>query len=124
MRREQLDHLLRAAWAISGTADLVVVGSQAILASESNPPNALLVSIEADIFSLRDTPHDQSDADLIDGSIGELSPFHQTFGYYAHGVSERTAVLPVGWRDRLVRLQATADPKGPGWCISAMDLAV
>lgn len=38
--------------------------------------------MEADIFSL-DNPRD---ADLIDGSIGERSLFHQTFGYYAHGV--------------------------------------
>ena len=30
-------------------------------------------------------------ADLIDGCIGELSPFHQAFGYYAHGVGKETA---------------------------------
>jgi hypothetical protein len=30
-------------------------------------------------------------ADLIDGTIGELSPFHATYGYYAHGVGESTA---------------------------------
>ena len=61
-------------------------------------PNELLVSIEADVFSLRDP----ADSDLIDGSIGEGSAFHQTFGYYAHGVSVETAVLPSGWQDRLV----------------------
>lgn len=33
---------------------------------------------------------------MIDGSIGELSPFHETFGYYAQGVDETTAVLPEG----------------------------
>ena len=38
-------------------------------------------------------------ADLIDGSIGEASMFHETFGYYAQGVVERTAVLPDGWRE-------------------------
>ncbi len=35
-------------------------------------------------------------ADLIDGSIGELSPFHETFGYYAHGLGPETAALPAG----------------------------
>ena len=30
--------------------------------------------------------------------------FHQTFGYYAHGVDETTATLPAGWSDRLVPL--------------------
>ena len=52
------------------------------------------------------TFRDPADADLIDGSIGEGSPFHQTFGYYAHGVAEETAVLPGGWwKERLVVLR-------------------
>lgn len=41
-------------------------------------------------------------ADLIDGSIGEASMFHDTFGYYAQGVVESTARLPDGWQARLV----------------------
>ena len=40
--------------------------------------------------------------DLIDGSIGEGSPFDRQFGYYAHGVDDSTAILPAGWRNRLV----------------------
>ena len=39
---------------------------------------------------------------LIDGSIGEASMFHDTFGYYAQGVVESTAQLPAGWQERLV----------------------
>ena len=35
------------------------------------------------------------------GAIGESSMFHDTFGYYAQGVLETTAVLPTGWRARL-----------------------
>lgn len=46
---------------------------------------------------------DESKADAVDGAIGELSLFHQTFGFYAQGVSVRTAVLPAGWQDRVVR---------------------
>jgi hypothetical protein len=42
--------------------------------------------------------------------IGELSPFHETFGYYAHGVAEETALLPQGWKDRLVAVQ-NANPR-------------
>ena len=49
-------------------------------------------------------------ADLIDGSIGEASMFHATFGYYAQGVSESTAILPDGWRDRLVRFETSRPP--------------
>lgn len=36
-------------------------------------------------------------------AIGELSLFHESFGFYAQGVSVRVAVLPTGWRDRVMR---------------------
>ena len=83
-------------------------------------PEELLVSIEADVFSLRDP----ADSDLIDGSIGEGSPFHQTFGYYAHGVSVETAVLPEGWRQRLIPLRNQNTGGGIGLCLEIHDLAV
>jgi hypothetical protein len=78
------------------------------------------VSIEADVFSLRDP----ADADLIDGSIGEGSPFHQTFGYYAHGVGQETAVLPAGWQERLVPVHNSNTGGGTGLCLEIHDLAV
>ena len=83
-------------------------------------PDELLVSIEADIFSLRDP----ADSDLIDGSIGEGSPFHQTFGYYDHGVSAETAILPDGWRDRLVPVRNQNTGSGTGLGLEIHDLAV
>ncbi|MGD0812038.1 MAG: hypothetical protein ABSA83_00375 [Verrucomicrobiota bacterium] len=83
-------------------------------------PEELLVSIEADVFSLRDP----ADSDLIDGSIGEGSPFHQTFGYYAHGVSVETAVLPEGWRHRLIPIHNQNTGGGTGLCLEIHDLAV
>ena len=48
---------------------------------------------------------DGSKADLIDGSIGEASLFQETFGFYAHGVSVTTALLPtrLGATTRSVR---------------------
>lgn len=77
MDRPQLEHILRAAWAITGADRFVIIGSQALLGSNPKPPAELVVSMEADLFSLRSP----QDAELIDGSIGELSPFHRTFGY-------------------------------------------
>ena len=88
MQRRQLGHIIRAAAAISGADEIVVVGSQAVLAQFPMAPPELLVSIEADVF----VPVNPAAAELIDGSIGEGSPFHQTFGYFAHGVVEDTAV--------------------------------
>ena len=53
-------------------------------------PEARLVSIEADTYP-RQAP---AKSDFIDGAIGELSMFQQTFGYCAHGVDETIATLP------------------------------
>lgn len=120
MQRHQLEHLIRAAAGITGAPQFVIIGSQAVLGQFPHAPDELLISIEADVFSLRDP----ADSDLIDGSIGEGSPFHQTFGYYAHGVGAETAVLPEGWRDRLVRVQNENTRGATGWCLEVHDLAV
>ncbi len=50
--------------------------------------------------------------------------FHSTFGYYAHGVAETTAVLPTGWRDRLVRFESPATRGVVAWCLEPHDLWV
>jgi hypothetical protein len=113
MQRHQLEHIIRAAAAITGAERFVIVGSQAVLGQFPEAPAELLVSIEADVFSLRDP----ADSDLIDGSIGEGSPFHQTFGYYAHGVGAETAVLPAGWRDLLVPVRNANTGGGSGLCV-------
>jgi hypothetical protein len=120
MQRSQLEHIIRAAAGITGTDRFVIIGSQSILGQFPQPPGDLLVSVEADLFSLRDP----TDADLIDGSIGEGSPFHQTFGYYAHGVAEETAVLPSGWKNRLVSVCNENTGGGNGLCLEVNDLAV
>ena len=61
---------------------------------------------------------------MIDGSIGELSPFHETFGYYAHGIGPETAALPAGWKGRVVRLESENAGGAVGLCLSPEDLAV
>jgi hypothetical protein len=92
--REQLEHILRAASAIVGDPDVLVIGSQSVLGSfaEDDLPLEATSSMEADI-AFFDDPADAK-ADQVDGAIGELSTFHETFGYYAQGVSVSTAVLP------------------------------
>lgn len=71
MTRAQLEHIIRAAGAIADTQDLVVIGSQAVLGQFPDAPEELLVSNEADVFPRGDPGR----SDLIDGSIGEGSPF-------------------------------------------------
>jgi hypothetical protein len=60
-------------------------------------------------------------ADLIDGSIGEASMCHATFGY-AQGVVETTAVLPSTWRDRLVRFETPGTNGVVAWRLEPHDL--
>jgi len=109
--------VIRAAATIAGDAEIVVVGSQAILGRYPDAPAELLVSADVDVYP-RNHPER---ADLIEGSIGELSPFHETYGYYAQGVGERTAVLPEGWETRLVTVPTSA---GQGLCLEPHDLVI
>jgi hypothetical protein len=116
----ELEHIIRASGGNADCLDIVIIGSQSILGTFPEAPECLLISMEADVFPL-DRPQD---AILIDGAIGELSIFHETFGYYAHGVAEDTAFLPTGWKDRLVPLK-NANTRGvTGWCLEVHDLAV
>ncbi|CAN5152371.1 hypothetical protein BH11PSE9_BH11PSE9_35370 [soil metagenome] len=96
MNREQLEHVLRAAAAIANENSLVVVGSQAVLLSFPDAPVALLVSREVDLYPAL---HPER-SELIDGAIGALSSFDETFGYHADGVGPETAVMPADWMQR------------------------
>ncbi len=117
MNRTQLEHVIRAAATIAGDTEIVVIGSQAILGRYPDAPAALLVSADVDVYP-RNLPER---ADLIEGSIGELSPFHETYGYYAQAVGERTAILPEGWQARLVPVPT---PAGTGLCLEPHDLLI
>ena len=120
MTREQLEHILRAAGAITGRTQWVVVGSQAVLGFVPDAPAEITLSEELDLYA----PGDERASDLVDGSIGERSPFHETFGYYAHGVGEETATLPARWRERAVVVRSEATGGVTGVCPHPADLAV
>ncbi len=120
MKRSELEHVIRASADIANDDEIVIVGSQAILGQFPDAPTDLLVSVEADVYPKN---HPER-AELIDGSIGELSPFHDTFGYYAQGVGPETATLPVGWESRLVPI-CNANTRGAtGLCLEVHDLVL
>ena len=119
MKRAQLEHILRASSAITEDTEFIVIGSQSILGQLPDAPAELLRSMEVDLFP-KNKP-EQSIA--IDGAIGEGSMFHQTFGYYAHGVAPETATLPNGWDQRLVCVQNENTRGAIGWCLNITDLA-
>ncbi|MEM7019446.1 MAG: DUF6036 family nucleotidyltransferase [Pseudomonadota bacterium] len=120
MKLEQFEHTIRAAGAILGVDEVLVIGSQAIHASINIELPEAERSIEVDIAVLEDI--DGSKADLIDGSIGELSVFQETFGYYAQGVTFDTAILPSGWRERLVPYQSPYTNGVTALCLEPHDL--
>lgn len=119
MKKSQLDHLLRAARRITQSDQFIVIGSQSLHGSFPDLPDELWVSVEADLIA----KNARQRTEWLN-AIGADSPFHETFGYYADPVDEKTAVLPRGWKARLVPL-APGDTEGAlGLCLDPHDLAI
>ena len=120
MTRLNLEHIIGAAGTIADDPDIIVVGSQSVLGQFPDAGGELLVSVEADVY-----PKNWPDrSDLIDGSIGEGSPFQMAFGYYAHGVDSSTSILPTGWQERLILVSGENTRYIRGWCLEVHDLAI
>jgi hypothetical protein len=60
--------------------------------------------------------------------LGDGSRFHQTYGYYAHGVGPETALAPAGWQQRLVIVDVparlTSDRQPVALCLEPHDLVL
>lgn len=123
MRRDQLEHLIRAAGDLLGDDTIIVIGSQAILATIPQPDYDILTrSMEADLLPIDDA--DEAKADLIDGVLGAGSRFDGTHGIHADGVSSRTARLPSGWQERLIEIVGESTNWVRGLCLEPHDLVV
>lgn len=121
MTRDQLEHAIRAACDVSEDTELWIFGSQAILGEFPDAPKSLRSSIEVDVQP-KNRPERTDD---VDGSLGELSIFHQTHGFYVHGISIESVKLPDGWEQRTVSVSDPISTQGKtGLCIEAHDLAV
>jgi hypothetical protein len=135
MKKVNLEHIIRAAGDIAEENEFYVVGSQAIFGQYPNLESMLLQlknegkindrdiinligSQEADIIPIRD----ETKADLISGVIGELSPYHETHGYYADGVDSNTAKLPYGFQSRLHKISNDNTRWVTAYCIDIHDL--
>ena len=138
MNRSELEHIIRAAGEIAEVQKVIILGSQAILAqfpnlseelSESDGSEISLVlqnreilvrSIEADIM----IPDSAAKTEIVEGAIGELSSFHNSFGYYAQGVDRTTSKLPDGWETRLVEICNKNTNGISGLCLEIHDLII
>jgi hypothetical protein len=119
MKKQHLDHILRAAGRITGQTQFVIVGSQALHGKYPNLVDEIVHSAEVDVIATGDV----SRTEWLN-VIGQDSPFHEQFGYYADPVEGGTAILPTGWKGRLVTL-APGDTEGVrGLCLEPHDLAI
>lgn len=110
MRRDRLDHILRAAAEVTGHKIFVLAGSSAIVVRCRNIPGDMLMMQEADVY-VPGTPDAEALSDAIDANIGQGSAFHTQYGYDADGVSSGTSVTPT---DREQRAQPYHGSGCPG----------
>jgi hypothetical protein len=119
MKKRHLDHLLRAAGRITGERQFVIIGSQSLHGKYPDLVDDIVHSAEADLIAKGDVARTE-----WLNAIGQDSPFHGQFGYYADPVDEADATLPKGWKGRLVNL-APGDTDGVrGLCLDPHDLVI
>jgi hypothetical protein len=118
--RDELEHAIRAACDVSRQDELIVIGSQSILGQFPDAPAALRQSVEVDVVVPVANP---DAADLIDGVLGERSRFHDTHGFYVHGLTLDAATLPAGWESRLIPVRPDPLRQWVGNCLQGNDLA-
>lgn len=119
MTRAELEHAIRAACDVAQDTEVYVFGSQAILGQFPDAPESLRQSAEADIAPVNAVEM----VDVIDANLGELSTFHDAFGFYVHGVPIEAAILPTGWERRAIAVRNENTNGSTGWCVEAHDLA-
>ena len=119
MNKRQLDHVLRAAGRITGEKQFVIIGSQSLHGKHPDVADEIVHSAEVDLIAKGDPQRTE-----WLNVIGQDSPFHEEFGYYADPVDEATATLPKGWKGRLVNLPAGDTDGVRGLCLDPHDLAI
>ncbi len=119
MKKQQLDHVLRAAGRITGEKQFLIIGSQSLHGKCPDLPDEIVRSAEVDLIARKNV----SRTEWLN-AIGQDSQFHETFGYYADPVDESTATLPKGWKGRLINLPPGDTDGVQGLCLDPHDLAI
>jgi len=119
MKKQQVDHVLRAAGRITGEKQFIIIGSQSLHGKYPDIADEILTSFEVDLVASKN-------ADRTEwlNAIGVDSAFHESFGYYADPVDLNTATLPKGWKGRLVNLPPGETEGVRGLCLEPHDLAI
>ena len=119
MKKQQVDHILRAAGRITGEKQFIIIGSQSLHGKYPDLADEILKSAEVDLIAGKTGARTE-----WLNAIGYLSSFHETFGYYADPVDENAATLPKGWKSRLVNLPPGNTEGVKGLCLEPHDLAI
>jgi len=119
MKKHQLDHVLRAAGRITGEKQFIIIGSQSLHGKYPDLPDEIVRSAEVDLIAKGNVPRTE-----WLNAIGQDSPFHEQYGYYADPVDEGTATLPAGWKGRLVNLPPGDTEGVKALCLDPHDLAI
>jgi hypothetical protein len=129
MNLEQFHHSIRAARDVlrheGASGAIVIMGSQSILASYSATvlDSRPMMSAEVDIMPIAaDAAEVERLSDQLDGSLGQESRFHESFGFHVDGISINTSVLEGSWFDRLIP-EVEQRSGATGWCLDPHDLA-
>jgi hypothetical protein len=109
MKIDRIEHILRAAAEITKQKRFILIGSTTIIVRRKHIPANMMMTPEVDIYA-PDADDIDEISDLIEGSIGQGSLFHQQYGYYGDGVSPNTAALPSDWRDRSMEYRCQTSP--------------
>ncbi|TLY78050.1 MAG: hypothetical protein E6K49_06650 [Gammaproteobacteria bacterium] len=119
MKKQQVDHVLRAAGRITGEKQFIIIGSQSLHGKYPDLADEILKSVEVDLVAGKKGARTE-----WLNAIGHLSPFHENFGYYADPVDLSTATLPKGWKGRLVNLPPGDTEGVRGLCLEPHDLVI
>jgi hypothetical protein len=117
VKKSELEHVIRAAKEITGETEFVVIGSQALHGAFPNLVDKLITSHECDIY----IPNAPEKTELLN-SIGFLTPFAQTYGYYADPVGPETAKLPKSWPRRRISVSSRNTNGATYYCPAPEDL--
>lgn len=123
LKKADIAHILRAAAAVTQCRRFVLVGTGAVIIVIKAPQAFLMQTREIDIYAT-DTDDPASMSDLIDGSLGEGSQFDKTFGYFADGVSNLTACMPLDWEQRAIAFPVPGADGVSVLCPSPTDIAL
>lgn len=119
MKKQQVDHVLRAAGRMTGERKFIIIGSQSLHGKYPDVADQILTSFEVDLIASKRIERTE-----WLNVIGVDSQFHETYGYYADAVDVGTATLPKGWKGRLVNLPPGDTDGVRGLCLDPHDLAI